>query len=125
MFRRANSAFKTALTRACRSWSGGFIVTAWYIIVNHRYTRIKDISICINIIVKDMKTALAMTLEQYMDSRTLTHRRSRQQTRRILADLRLRWRDLPAPGFRMELGSMIDGDDRLVIPHPVVFARGR
>ena len=30
-----------------------------------------------------------------MDTPTLSHRRNRQQARRVLADLRIRWRDSP------------------------------
>lgn len=60
-----------------------------------------------------------------MDTPTLTHRRNRQQARRVLADLRIRWRDLPGSSFRSELDPVIDGHDRLVIPHPVTFARNR
>lgn len=60
-----------------------------------------------------------------MDTPTLSNRRNRQQVRRILNDLRIRWRDLPASSFRSELDPVIDAGDRLVIPHPSVFARGR
>lgn len=60
-----------------------------------------------------------------METRYIDHRRNRQQTRRILADLRIRWRDLPTPGFRSELDTVIDGHDRLVMPHPCVFTRSR
>jgi hypothetical protein len=59
-----------------------------------------------------------------MDTPTLSHRRSRQQARRVLADFRIRWRDLPAPGFRSEL-DLLDPRDRLTIPHPSVFVRNR
>jgi hypothetical protein len=64
-------------------------------------------------------------MEHSMDTPTLTNRRNRQQARRVLADLRTRWRDLSAPaGFRTEL-DLLDRRDRLVIPHPTVFARSR
>lgn len=56
-----------------------------------------------------------------MNSPSLSHRRDRQQTRRILADLRIRWRDLPRPDSHSEL-DLVDRSDRLVIPHPMVFA---
>jgi hypothetical protein len=60
-----------------------------------------------------------------MNTPFLSHRRDRQQTRRILADLRIRWRDLPASSFRSEL-DLVDRGDRLVTPHPSVFTmRGR
>jgi hypothetical protein len=58
-----------------------------------------------------------------MTALTVNHRRDRQQTRRALADLRFRWRSVPAR-FRTEL-DLLDGRDRLVVPHPVVFARSR
>jgi hypothetical protein len=55
----------------------------------------------------------------------LSHRRNRQQVRRILAAYRNRWRDLSAlTGFRSEF-DLLDARDRLVIPHPSVFARSR
>jgi len=52
----------------------------------------------------------------------INHRRNRQQARRALADLRLRWSDLSAPaGFRTEL-DLLDGRDRLA---SVFAARSR
>jgi hypothetical protein len=59
-----------------------------------------------------------------MTALTANHRRERQQTRRALADLRIRWRDLSAPAvFRTEL-YLLDGRDRLVT-HASAFARSR
>ena len=51
--------------------------------------------------------------------------RDRRQVRRILADLRVRWSDLPALGFHSELSPVIDGNDRLAISGPLVFVRSR
>ena len=60
-----------------------------------------------------------------MDTRIVNHRRDRRIARLILADIRLRYRDLTSVGFRTEFDPIIDGHDRLVIPHPCVFTRGR
>lgn len=60
-----------------------------------------------------------------MDTPTLSHRRNRQQARRILSAYRNRWRDLSASaGFRTEL-DIVEIRDRLIVPHPCVFTRGR
>lgn len=60
-----------------------------------------------------------------MDTRIVNHRRDRRIARLILADIRLRYRGLTLSSFRAELDPVIDGHDRLVIPHPCVFTRGR
>ena len=54
----------------------------------------------------------------------IDHRRDRQQARRILAAYRNRWRVLGS-SFRTELDPVLDGHDRLDIPHPCVFTRSR
>lgn len=55
----------------------------------------------------------------------INHRRDRQQARRFLADLRIRFRDLPMSSFVSALDPVIDGHERLIIPHPCSFTRSR
>jgi hypothetical protein len=60
-----------------------------------------------------------------MTALTVNHRRNRQHTRRVLADLRIRWRDLSTSGSNRELDPVFDANDRLLTPHPPVFSRSR
>ena len=55
-----------------------------------------------------------------MDTRIVNHRRDRQQTRRILADLRIRYRDLPPSAFQ-EIDPVNQQRRALVLPHPVTI----
>jgi len=63
-------------------------------------------------------------VDKTMNTRII-NRRDRQQTRRILSDVRIRWRDLSASGLNRELDPVVNGNDRLVSPHPSIFARSR
>jgi len=55
----------------------------------------------------------------------ISHRRNRQQTRRVLAEFCVRWRDLNASGFVREFDAVVHHDDQLVIPSPTTFVRNR
>lgn len=44
-----------------------------------------------------------------MDTRTVNHRRDRQQTRRILTEIVVRGRDLTGSFFRTEFDLLLDG----------------
>lgn len=55
----------------------------------------------------------------------INHRRDRQRARRVLADLRIRFRDLPKSSFVREIDPVIDGHERLVITHPCLFTQSR
>lgn len=55
-----------------------------------------------------------------MDTRIINHRRDRQQTRRILAELRVRYRDFTGSASRTEL-DLLDGRHRpYVFQQPVL-----
>ena len=62
-------------------------------------------------------------MEQLMDTPTLTHRRNRQQTRRILADVRVRYRDLTGSTLLSEIDLLDAQPPMSVVRHPSGYQR--
>lgn len=60
-----------------------------------------------------------------MDTAFINHRRDRQHARRILADIRIRYRDLTRSSFHEDIDPIGDQPRRLLVFPRLAFMRNR